>query len=930
MANIRPKTLVFTDGGNTYILRGMTSEEVTKLTNAPSLQDIQGKLDASLKGAIRGVAELDNNGKVPASQLPSFVDDVLEYDSIVNFPETGETGKIYVDTTTNKTYRWSGSTYVAIAGDLTLGETSSTAYRGDRGAEAYAHAVTNKGSAFSSGLYKITTNSEGHVIAATAVEKADIVLLGIPASDTTYQSRQAVNGGLDVSLVTTGEKYIWNNKQDASQVSSAINTNLTSNTRQILNALSLYFDQNEIYEEGDLCIYAAAGNYSEGSYRPTKLFRRKSWGNDTPVAEAFDYNKWDVVRLESLLVEKVDKETGKGLSTNDFTDAYKHKLDEIAEGATANTGTVTSITAGTGLTGGTISSSGTIALNLKSTTALVNSSVITNEVNDRIYPVLLDADGKLAVMVPWTDSGASVMTGADASNNGTAGMVPAPSAGDESKYLRGDGTWQDISGIGDVQGPNGATSDYVVVFDGYTGKLIKNSGHSLSEYALLNSSPVFTGTNVFIKGSSLDITKANNNVSDDIYHNYIVTDNNGNSYALFEGGALANGKTISGFFVKNYKTADSEFTGWRGMYCSLDKSNTLTWSVAEPSAFRTAISAKGTQSAVSDPTASGTSATFIDSISQNAQGVITATKKTVRTFTKSGSSAASGLVPAPSTTAGTTKFLCEDATWKTALTAHQSLDGKKNTQTAVSSPSASGSTNAFIDTISQNAQGVITVTKKYMHDASTTQSGSVNTGTQSFAGAKTFTGAVYQTAGFRNMNSATSPTIGFSGSGLDESNAAIYAINSEASGKYGNVYFQFYHYSPASNGASRTDYSDRYRLPSVASGKTGNNTYDILTTKTAPHFAYFSIAANSNKTFTVGNSFRGVFYLIGTNSSYQRIVTIYSTSSGAIAYSNFSPGSDINTSAPFTFTTGTGTFKITNNGGYTIHVHIMVFSGSVS
>lgn len=138
----------------------------------------------SAKGAVNGVAELDANGKVPSSQLPSYVDDVLEYSSKSSFPTTGETGKIYVDTGTNLTYRWSGSAYVEISQSLALGETSSTAYRGDYGKAAYAHAVTNKGSAFSSGLYKITTNSEGHVTAATAVAKADITALGIPGSDT--------------------------------------------------------------------------------------------------------------------------------------------------------------------------------------------------------------------------------------------------------------------------------------------------------------------------------------------------------------------------------------------------------------------------------------------------------------------------------------------------------------------------------------------------------------------------------------------------------------------------------------------------------------------------------------------------------------------------------------------------------------------------
>lgn len=152
-----------------------------------------GAIPTTQKGANSGVAELDENGKVPSSQLPSYVDDVLEYDSIDDLPLTGETGKIYVVLDTNKTYRWSGSAYVVISPSLALGETSSTAYRGDRGKTAYDHASA-KGSAFSSGLYKITTNAEGHVTAATAVEKADITGLGIPGSDTNTHRPIQVNG----------------------------------------------------------------------------------------------------------------------------------------------------------------------------------------------------------------------------------------------------------------------------------------------------------------------------------------------------------------------------------------------------------------------------------------------------------------------------------------------------------------------------------------------------------------------------------------------------------------------------------------------------------------------------------------------------------------------------------------------------------------
>jgi hypothetical protein len=138
------------------------------------------KMDASLKGAANGVAALDNGGKVPASQLPAYVDDVLEgykdadplvelfdeeraymvgeivsyngniyrfiYDHVAGpfdqhevqminrFPQEGESGKIYSDIITDKTYRWSGSAYTQIKGDLVIGTTSGTAFDGAAGA----------------------------------------------------------------------------------------------------------------------------------------------------------------------------------------------------------------------------------------------------------------------------------------------------------------------------------------------------------------------------------------------------------------------------------------------------------------------------------------------------------------------------------------------------------------------------------------------------------------------------------------------------------------------------------------------------------------------------------------------------------------------------------------------------------------------------
>lgn len=145
-----------------------------------------GALASTLKGAANGVAELDSSGKVPTAQLPSYVDDVLEYTAKANFPATGETGKIYVDKTTNLTYRWSGSAYVEISPSLALGTTSSTAYRGDYGNTAYTHATDSSRltTATASGLYKVASTAQGHIASLTAVAKADITGLGIPGSDT--------------------------------------------------------------------------------------------------------------------------------------------------------------------------------------------------------------------------------------------------------------------------------------------------------------------------------------------------------------------------------------------------------------------------------------------------------------------------------------------------------------------------------------------------------------------------------------------------------------------------------------------------------------------------------------------------------------------------------------------------------------------------
>lgn len=139
---------------------------------------LDAKLDDSQKGSASGLAELDGSGKVPSAQLPSFVDDVIEAANFAALPATGETAKIYVTLDNNKTYRWSGSAYVEISESLALGETSTTAYRGDRGKTAYDHSQLVSGNPH-------------------AVTKSDV---GLPNADNTSDLAKPISTATQAAL----------------------------------------------------------------------------------------------------------------------------------------------------------------------------------------------------------------------------------------------------------------------------------------------------------------------------------------------------------------------------------------------------------------------------------------------------------------------------------------------------------------------------------------------------------------------------------------------------------------------------------------------------------------------------------------------------------------------------------------------------------
>ena len=212
-----------------------------------------GFIPNSEKGDPSGVAELNSSGKVPSSQLPSYVDDVVDgylydathfyeeqviggyYNSVDgNFYEDsgytilitpvlgryyldistgntyewdgtgsyvsatptrifGESGKIYISLDTNIQYRWTGTAFAALGGALQLGETSSTAYRGDRGKIAYDHS-------------QITDGSNPHQTTADNVNlKVPISML----SGTKLNTESALNG-LNTDKADTDKAYLVN------------------------------------------------------------------------------------------------------------------------------------------------------------------------------------------------------------------------------------------------------------------------------------------------------------------------------------------------------------------------------------------------------------------------------------------------------------------------------------------------------------------------------------------------------------------------------------------------------------------------------------------------------------------------------------------------------------------------------------------------
>lgn len=167
-----------------------------------------GAIPATEKGAANGVATLDSTGKIPSSQLPASVDDIINgylyngkwyADSEHTIEIAGQSNKIYVDLSNDKTYRWSGLAFVEISASLALGETSGTAYEGNKG-KANADAII----AIKDGA---NIDSFGDVESALGDKQDTMQFSTMPAASATYVGKIVQYTGATTSTYTNGYFY---------------------------------------------------------------------------------------------------------------------------------------------------------------------------------------------------------------------------------------------------------------------------------------------------------------------------------------------------------------------------------------------------------------------------------------------------------------------------------------------------------------------------------------------------------------------------------------------------------------------------------------------------------------------------------------------------------------------------------------------------
>ena len=299
--------------------------ELTKenVTNALGYTPI----DESRIGAANGVASLDASGRIPASQIPGGFDNIEEYDSKTDFPTTGEEGKIYVAKDTNLTYRWTGSQYVEISPSLALGETATTAYRGDRGKVAYDHSQVSGNST----IHHTHANKE----LLDTYKQTEADLANAVAKVHEHGNKDVLDG------ITSSDVANWNSKQN--RLTAGDNITIDGNTissDQIFVAeygTTTFAEVKAAINAGKLCVAFSNNRYyytvfSENTYI---VFVSPSGQNTIYSLTLLNSDKWlnSGVLLQSKLTFDTEPKAG---SNNPVTsDGIKTAIDAVnAKGLT--------------------------------------------------------------------------------------------------------------------------------------------------------------------------------------------------------------------------------------------------------------------------------------------------------------------------------------------------------------------------------------------------------------------------------------------------------------------------------------------------------------------------------------------------------------------------------------------------------------------
>ena len=261
--------------------------------------------DAQVKrsemGVANGVATLDSDGKVPSNQLPSYVDDVIEVENYEALPGTGETGKIYVDISTNKTYRWSGSIYVNIGSSLSLGETSSTAYAGDKG-----KAVTDEVNKIKNGTTIVPKAQDAETVGGFTVG------VNVPANakftDTVYSHPSThpatmITEDSSHKFVTESQISTWNAKADTTVVSISSNGLMSAADKVKLNSIANGAN-NYVHPDS----HPASMIEVDSTHRFVTDTEKSTWNNKASTSVA--------TTVANGLMSSTDKKKLDGIDTN--------------------------------------------------------------------------------------------------------------------------------------------------------------------------------------------------------------------------------------------------------------------------------------------------------------------------------------------------------------------------------------------------------------------------------------------------------------------------------------------------------------------------------------------------------------------------------------------------------------------------------------